>query len=169
MSMCRYFIFICVLCAVGHVHAYETEDKLTAVIIGKVAKFVTWDNFDDVSFKIAVLNNPFGELLDSTYKGKKIKNKPIEINYIDSIDKLASPQILYIPDVGHVQLDRILQAVSGKNILTISDTRGFAEREGIIQIYFAAQKIKLKINRKVSQQEHLLISSSLLKIAELVE
>ena len=169
--MIRYFFFTCLVLALSfsNVHAYETENKLIAVIIGKVSKFVTWKTSDNTTFNITILNNPFGSLLETIYKNKKIKNKSVEVNYIENIEQLSdNTQVLYIANVSHVQLALILKAVAGKNILTISDSRGFAEREGIIQISFISQKVKLKINRKISQQENLTISSSLLKIAKLV-
>ncbi len=165
----RQFVALIFILLCSNLQAYESEDKLKVVIIGKVAKYVTWQDSDGDVFKITVLNNPFGDLIDKRYSDKKINKKPVEIKYIDSIDDISTPHILYIHDVSSAQLEQILQKVSGKNILTISDSRGFADKKGIVQIYFASQKVKLKINHGVSKKENLMISSALLRIAEVVK
>ena len=46
-----------------------------------------------------------------------------------------------------------------KNILTISDLRGFAQKGGIIQIYSMSQKLKLNINLQKAQKENIKIIS----------
>jgi len=149
-------------------NAYESEDKLKVVIIAKVAQFIKWKETSQPTFIITVLNNPYGELFEKTLAGKKIKNKNIEIKYIDTIDNLQTTNLLYIPVSSNKSLAMILEKTKGKNILTVSDIRGFADKEGIMQIYFASQKVKLRINLNAAKENNLKISSSLLRIADVV-
>lgn len=162
-------LFLFVVISSNSLFAYESEDILKVVIIGKLAKFVTWQDNSPERFVITVLHNSFDDLLDTVYRDKKIHSKDIEIRYIDDIDDLNFTHILYFPQVNHDQLERILEKTSHKSILTISDTRGFAQKGGMIQVYFASQKIRLKINNSVSKKENLKISSSLLRISEIVD
>jgi len=148
--------------------SYESEDKLKAVIMGKLAKYITWDTEDSEYFVITILQNPFGDLLDKNYHDKKIKSKNVKINYINQPDELEFTHILYIPQVNQKQLEQILDKTQHKNILTISDSRGFAEKGGIVQVYFVSQKVKLKINLDLAKAENLMISSALLRIATVV-
>jgi len=150
-------------------NAYETEDKLKVVIVGKVAKYVTYKDNNLTNFTITVLNNPFGNLFDSVYYNKKIKSKPVKINYIKNIDDLNNTDILYISNVDNEELSNIIQKTNGKNILTVSDTRGFAQRGGVLQLYFVSQKLKLKINLNSAKEQSLKIKSTLLRISDVVE
>ena len=149
-------------------NAYESEDKLKVVIIAKVAKFIKWQNNSNDKFIITVLNNPYGDLFAKTLQGKKIKNKSIEIKYIENVKDLSQTNILYIPMTNTKDLNTILDKTKGKNILTISDIRGFADKKGIMQIYFASQKVKLRINLSTAKEDNLQISSSLLRIADVI-
>lgn len=154
----------------SHAYSYLSEDKIKAFIIGKAAKYVTWKNIKENTFKITIVGDAeFGSLVSDIYFGKKIKNRNVEVIHIDSIDNLNTTHVLFIPEVSYSVLKKTLQKVEGKNVLTISDSRGFAEKNGIIQIYTSSQKNKLKINYTKSKKESLKISSSLLKIAQIVE
>jgi len=148
--------------------AYESEDKLKAVIIGKVAKFVKWKDRKNDNFVITIMNNPYGQLFDEIFDGKKIQKRDVELKYIDDIDKLSDTNILYIPASNSKNLNKILEKINGKNILTISDIRGFAEKKGIVQVYFSSQKIKLKINLDIAKEDDLKISSALLRVATVI-
>lgn len=150
-------------------NAYESEDKLKVVVIAKVAKFIKWEDKGYDKFIITVLNNPYGELFNKILIGKRVKNKDIEIKYIDSIDELSQTNILYIPSSNTKSLESILDKTKGQNILTVSDIRGFADKNGIMQIYFASQRVKLRINLNIAKEDNLKISSSLLRIADVVK
>jgi len=159
-----FFIFISTF-----LHAYESEDKLKVVIIGKTAKYITCKENNLDTFVITVLRNPYGELFDEVYKDKKIKSKPVIIKYIDDINDLGESDILYIPKVSAAELSDILQHTENQNILTVSDTRGFAQKGGIIQLYFVSQRLKLKINTHSANLQNIKIKPTLLRIAEVVK
>ena len=152
-----------------NIHAYQSEDKIKGAILGKVAKFVKWDKSNDDEFVITVLGDSFGETLDKMYDSKKIKSKKIKLVYIDNIDELKFTNILYIPIPYAPQLNEIIQKTKGKNILTVSTIKGFADKKGVLQIYFISQKAKLKINLDSAKKNHLKINSSLLRIADVIK
>jgi len=150
--------------------SYQTEEKLKAVVIGKVAKYVSWKDESSSNFVITVLDNPFGNMLENIYNNKKIHTKNIKLVYINNITDLpADTKILYIPKKDSYELSMILQDISDKSILTISDIRGFAQKKGILQIYFFARKLRFKINLEVAKKNKLYIRSVLLHIAKIVK
>jgi len=150
-------------------NASSSEDKLKVMIIGKVAKYVTWKESNRDNFVITVLNNPFDDLFDKRYMRKKIHSKNVKIVSIQAIKQLTSTDILYIPKSDASRLDTILKAVKNKNILTVSDIRGFAEKKGMLQLSFVAQKIKLTINLDAVKKAKLKIRSTLLRIAKVIK
>jgi len=149
--------------------SYESEDRLKAVIVGKVAKYITFQDKSKEEFIITLYKNDSKDLFDKTYKNIKIKNKSVKINYIEDINDLKYTDILYISNVNSSKLSEILKKTDDKNILTISDTRGFAQKGGVIQLYFVSQKLKLKINTQSATQQNLKIKSTLLRVADIVK
>lgn len=164
-----YKIFLLLSLFLCNLNAYESEDKLKVIIIGKISKFISWENNTQDDFVITVLNDPFKNLFKKIYAKKKIKSKNVKIVYIDSIDDLKFTNILYIPSSELSNLQNILQKTKTKNILTVSDIRGFAEKKGSVQIYFVSQKIKLKINFDTTKRDGLKIKSTLLNIATVIQ
>jgi len=162
-------IFVFLFIFLSSLNGYESEDKLKVIIIGKVANYIKWKEKDNKQFIITVLNYPNENLFNDLLNGKKIKKKDILIKYIDNIDQLSDTDILYIPVSQASKLTNILKNTDGKNILTVSGIRGFAEKGGIVQVYFVSQKVKLKVNLDVAKRESLKISSSLLRIAKIVK
>jgi hypothetical protein len=150
-------------------NASQSEEKLKAVIMGKVAKFITWKDNTHNTFVITILDNPFNGLIDKLYESKKIKSKRVQIIHTDSINNLGFTNILYIPASRASELSDILKKTKNKNILLVSDIRGFAEKKGTLQIYFVSQKIKLKINLDTAKKENLKIKSSLLRIVSVIQ
>jgi hypothetical protein len=147
----------------------ESEDKLIVVVIGKLAKYISWNNASSDEFVITILNNPFDDLLDEIYKDRRIQKKKIQFKYISNIEELEDTHILYVSDVNYKELGKIYDNVKNKNILTISSSKGFAQKGGIVQIYFVSQKLKLKINSELAKVEQLKISSALLRISTIVK
>jgi len=149
--------------------ASKSENTLKAMIVGKVSKYISWQDNSHDNFVITVLKDPFDGKLKDMYSGKKIKSKNVKVVYIDTIDELGFTNILYIPTSEASELQNILQKIKNKNILTVSDIRGFAEKKGAMQLYFVSQKIKLKINLDISRENDLKIKSSLLRIATVIK
>jgi len=148
--------------------SYELENKLETVIIGKVAKYVEFEDIrDNKYFVITVIKPKNQKLFKTIYKDKKIHHKPVKINFIDSIDELENTNVLYIVDVTSKELSEIIQKTKNKNILTISDTRGFVQKGGILQLYFASQKIKIKLNIHSAKKHNIKIKPMLLRISNI--
>lgn len=162
------FLLLCFFVLVTSSHGYESENKLEILIISKVSKFIKWEDKPYENFLITILNNPYGNLFEETLAGKKINGKNVKLVYIDDISQLQDTNILYISQSDAKELENVLTSAQNKNIVTISGIRGFAEKDGVMQIYFVSQKAKLKINLDVAKNENLKISSSLLRISDVV-
>lgn len=148
--------------------AYEEEDKLKAIITGKIAKFISWDTSSQY-FTITIYKNQFKNYFDEIYKDYSIDSKKVKLNYIDNINSLEYPNILYIADASSQELSDIFAQIKNKKIVTISDIRGFAQKGGMIQIYEKNQKLKLRINIEVVKNENIQIKSSLLRISDITK
>ncbi len=160
--------FIILLVIITNMYAYQLEDKLKVAIVGKIAKFVQWNKPATKNFSITVLNTK-NQFFKTLLEGKRVNSKPIKVIYINNINNLKDSDILYISQNSSQNLQSIFKAIKNKNILTISDIRGFAQRGGMIQLYTKNQKLKLRINVSNVKAQNLKIKSSLLRISTLVK
>lgn len=152
--------------------AQSREYLLKAGFIEKFTHFVEWPerslNSDSI-FRIAVIGrHQFGTALNDIFKQVRVKNKPVRISYISSIEEIGNSSILIItPSVGS-KLEEMLRSIHGKNILTISETKGFGKRGVMINMFLKDQFIRYEINQKTLNLSGLKMSSLLLNSAETI-
>jgi len=150
-------------------HAYESENKLKTVIVGKIAKYISWNEYSSGNFVITVLNNEFGSMFDEVYKNRTIKDRPVKIQYITNIEDLNSSDILFISQKNLHDIDKILLKTKGLNILTVSDLRGFAQKGGSVQLYFLDRQLKIIINIDAMKVKHFRVNNRLIRVSEIVK
>ena len=161
---------VCIAFAGISAYASNEERDLKAVFIGRFANFIELPNHTRDKFLITVIDdNPFEDVLDNLYRDKLIHGKPIKIKYVTKIDQIEETDILFITLSNQKAVLEAIKYAQEHSILTISDIRGFAERGGIIQIYFVMQKTKLKINLASANLSRIKISAPLLSIAEVIQ
>jgi len=152
-----------------HAYAYESEAKLQSAIVGKIAEYVSWPGEPGDDFTITILKNRMGTHFEETYAANTIQGKPVRIIQSDDIAAVGSPEILYISERNSRQLPAILDALRNRPVLTVSDIRGFAEKGGMVQIYFTGQRMRLKINLEALEAHGLKASPYLLRVADIVK
>ena len=150
-------------------HAYESEDKLKTVIVGKIAKYISWNEHTSDYFVITVLNNQFGSMFDEVYRNRSIKNRPVKIQYITNIEDMNSSDILFISQKNLHDIDEILLKTKGLNILTVSDLRGFAQKGGSVQLYFLGRNLKIIINIDAMKEKHFRVNNRLIRVSEILK
>ena len=148
-------------------NAYESENKLKTAIIGKVAKYVTWSDETHSEFVITVLNNQYEDMFDKVYKDKKIKSKPVVIKYVESVEDINRTDILFVSQGNGDEVEQILKKIKNKEILSVSDLRGFAQRGGCLQLYFVGQKLKLKMNLESVKENEFKVDRTLLRVVDI--
>ena len=149
--------------------ASNQERDLQAVFLGRFAQFIQWPDNNKETFIITLIDeNPFDNLLDDLYKNKTIHGKPIEIHYVTQISDIKESDILFITLDSHKEVKKVIAYAQEHSILSISEKRGFAQRGGVIQLGFVAQKTHLVINYDAALKSNIKISASLLAIAQKV-
>lgn len=149
--------------------AAESEERLKAVITGKVAKYIQFSELDDPMFVITTFHTPYAHIFDKAYAGKKIHSREVVVRHINSVDELEDTDILYLSDADAETLTEIFRKLEGKKVLTISDARGFAERGGMIQYLSHRQKIKIRVNLDRLEANDLKANASFLNIVEVLK
>jgi hypothetical protein len=150
------------------------EHKIKAVFLFNFTQFVEWPISalpdDETAFVIGILGkDPFGSYLDETIRNERVKNHPLIVQRFRTVDDITTCHILYIIPTDKDQLKEILARVKSKNTLTVSDASNFAHLGGMIRLYTEDNKTRIRINVDAVKNSELIISSKLLRLADIVE
>lgn len=147
------------------------EYQVKAAFLYNFTKFVTWapDRFsnDESPIVIGVLGkNPFGEDLNSLVQHRKVNGRGFAVRTVNSEAECASVHLLFIPHGEELRLTpRNVNSIEMPGVLTIGESKQFAERGGIINFVTEADKVRFEINREAAAQASVRLSAQLLKLA----
>lgn len=151
-----------------------TEHQAKAVMLLKFLGYVKWPEraFESPTspLRIAVVGeDPFGEVLDETFKDKKFGEREIELLRFESVADLEPCHLLFAPASEATRLERILQWSKGRPVLLIGESKGFAEAGGCINFTIVDKKIAFEINKQAAKRADLELSSHILRLAKIVK
>lgn len=150
------------------------EYELKAVYLERMTRFFEWpdatgDFGADDSFVIGVLGeNPFGTRLTDLYAERTIKSKNIKVRYLSQLKEIEGCHLLFISRSMSEELPQILEVTAKKPILTVGDTKGFAEKGVLVNLFIENDKIRFEINEQGFHEAGILIDSLLLKVSKIV-
>jgi hypothetical protein len=149
------------------------EYQIKAAFLFNFTQFIEWPANTFSSTKAPIIigvlgKNPFGTHLTEIITGEEINGHPLQVQYYNNIDDLKNCNILFIPSAEAAKLDQIITGLGGRNILTVSDAPNFIRRGGMIRFLNVNNKIHFQINPEAVKEAHLVISSKLLRLAEIV-
>ncbi|HEY0554706.1 MAG TPA: YfiR family protein [Thermoanaerobaculia bacterium] len=144
------------------------EYDVKAAFLYNFTKFVDWPPaaFPDAnSLKVCVLgDDPFGRSLHSV-AGEQVGNRKLKVVQVDSLAKQAGCQVLFISRSERDRLRQILAMVKDSPVLTVGDTKGYADQGVIINFTLEGSKVRFEINPEAADRGGLRISSKLLQLA----
>ncbi len=153
--------------------ASDQEYRLKAAFLYNFGKFVEWPakSFPDARtpFTVCVIGkDPFRGALDDI-KDKSIGGRSMSVRGIAGIEDAGQCHILFISSSEKENLPSILKVIRNKSILTVGDTKSFAESGVMINLSLSDNKISLEINPIAAEQAALKISSKLLQLGRIVK
>ena len=178
------FIFLLILFAITQLQWYKisAQDNVEEYIfkrafIYKVSvRFIEWPNGSNATnkntpFIIAIIGeDPFEGKLNELENNKnlKINEKPIKVKNIHTFKEIETCDLLFISSSEKYDISKIIKETHGKPILTIGDTKGYAEKGVMIQMFIRGAYVRFNINKKEADACGIKISSYLLGKAEKV-
>jgi len=151
--------------------ASRSENEIKVAVLGKFTHFIKYKKpTGNKNFVITVFKDEsLFSLVKEEYINKQIHNKNIVVKYIADPHNIQKPDMIYIGKVSQEEQEEMIQYAQAKSLLSVSSQSGFAQRGGIIQLYFLSQKIRFKINLNAAKKSNLKISASLLSISTIVK
>jgi hypothetical protein len=171
----KLLVFIVIMaCFNGRILSQSSEYTIKAVALEKLSLFITWPanafkNSSTQEFVIGIYGQTaFKDILETVYKDKKIKDRKVKIIAISTLQEFKDCHLLYIPNINLSNLNKVLNYVEGKPILTISDSEGFAEAGCFINFYEYENKLRFEINQKRMKEAGFTIDYRLLKVSKII-
>jgi hypothetical protein len=159
--------------AVAQAPAPSREYQVKAVFLFNFAQFVEWPPavFTEESAPLAICvlgDDPFGPYLDAIVRGEQVNSRRLTVQRFHSAEEAKSCQVLFVSRSQERNLDKALAWARGMDALTVSDADDFAGRGGMIELKTEKGKIRIRINTSATKASSLVISSKLLRSAEIV-
>lgn len=123
----------------------------------------------DSPFVIGVLGrDPFGAALEKVLRGKSAGGRQFTVKRYRQLDEIGGCQLLFVSASEKDRLDRILAALAGRPVFTVSDLDEFAEHGGVARLFPAGRNIRFAVNPAAAEKAQLKLSSKLLRLATIV-
>ena len=147
-------------------------DTIKAVFLERFTRFIKWPEEvlnDKGPFVIAIAGQtPVEKKLKEVYRTRKILGLEVEIINIEE-DPIPKCHILFIGELSEGELGRLLAASTGRPVLTVSDTRGFAQKGVRINFFSMDSRLRFEINESSIRSSGLNVSYLLLKQAKIIK
>ncbi len=149
------------------------EYQVKAAFLYNFAKFVEWpqSSFSDASAPLRICvfgRDPFGQELRDLVSAKTVQGRKFEVDQVVDLQQARSCHVLFIASSEKTSMKRILEGLRGASVLTVGDTKGFAELGVMINFVLENDRVQFEVNPKAAEQAGLKISSKLLSVAKLV-
>jgi hypothetical protein len=167
-------IALALLCASGESLAQPTrvslEYAVKATYLYKLAPFVSWppNTFHALNapFEICIVgDDPFGDYLEKAIAGHSLGAHPFAVRRMEELEPDTDCQIAFIGHLSTQSLGDALAAVSGKPVLTVTDSDITNDGGSIMQFVIEHGRVRFDINTGAAARNHLAISSKLLHLA----
>jgi hypothetical protein len=149
------------------------DDRIKAEFLSNLTEFVNWPSAAyadiDAPLVIGVLgDDSIGSYLDDAVRGKHVRSRRLTVQRFRRLEDVRACQLLFVSRSEGKNLESTLSTLKRTDILTVSDADGFAARGGMIQLASDRGRIRLKINVDAARAAGLVISSKVLRSAEIV-
>ncbi|MCZ6675759.1 MAG: YfiR family protein [Candidatus Poribacteria bacterium] len=149
------------------------EYQIKAAYLYNFAKFVQWPaeafKDDTTPITIGILGeDPFSEHLDRIIKNKTAQGRQIKVRRFKGLKDLEFCHILFISESEKKRLKQILESLENLHILTVSETKGFAQSGGMVKFLRKKDTIGFEINISTAECAGLKMNSQLLSLAKIV-
>jgi hypothetical protein len=146
--------------------ASALENKVKAAYLYNFTKFVQWPSRGEGPITVCVLGaRDLGELLGEL-AARRAAGAFHVVN--DPASDMGRCQILYI-DSSVDNIPQVMRAVTGKQVLTVSDLELFTRRGGVVGLFSERGKLRFEINVTTARDANIKISAKLLELSKVVE
>lgn len=152
-------------CASHAVANNLAEYRVKAGFLANFAAFTEWPADMGNTLNLCVYGpDPFGEDLD-TLQGRSIGERSIVVRRVASVDVLGNCQVVFISRPVIDNLQRVLDTLAGKPVLTVADSPGVMRQGVMLNMGTKQNRVTFEANLGAARGNRLNLSSKLLNLA----
>ena len=146
-----------------------SETAVKAAFIPKFARYVSWPSGvapgPRQPFNLCIIGrDPFGATLDRAAQSELIEGRGVAVRRLPSANDASSCHLAFVQGGSPSETARLLLALRGHSILTITDSRAGPQR-GMIHFTLSGGRVRFFIDEAEAAERRLSISSRLLALA----
>ncbi len=149
------------------------KQAVLAVLTLNVARFTHWPehsfNNAKASLNLCVFGDNVVQQSFENIDNRAVNNKTIHIINLSRLRNLKQCHVLYLGELERKKLSPLFMELINQPILTIGENMEFLQAGGMVGLEKINGKIQLSINLPMIKQSKLVISSRLLKLANIVD
>lgn len=145
--------------------------ELTAAFLYNFARFTVWPATapnGPLTFCVAD-DDAVATALEAAINGRQIDARPLRLARAKPDEALQFCHVLYAAGLDTRQARQLLERLRGSSTFAVSDFNQFARLGGVADLYLEDGKLRFAINLAAGQRARLTISSTLLRLARIVE
>ncbi|MEM7308098.1 MAG: YfiR family protein [Planctomycetota bacterium] len=151
----------------------QKEYQLKAAYLYNFANFVEWPaaRFEKANSPIVigvVGEDPFGPILERTFRDKKVGKRGFEFRRFKSVKELAPCHMLFVSRSEKRDFAAIVEHCRPRSILTVTDGDGFMGRGAVINFFIEKKIIRFEVQTDEAKRFKLSVSAKLLQLARVV-
>ena len=148
------------------------EYAVKSVFLYNFCHFIDWPQAafagpDDPLIIGVVGDDPFGNLLAEAVRGESYRTHPIKVEHYRNAKDIRKCHMLFVPRSEMAHLDQILAAISVEGVVTVGETDDFLDRGGMITLPTDRNRVRLRMSPSALRAANLIVSSKLLRVADL--
>lgn len=149
------------------------EYRIKAVFLLNFTQFVEWPEEAFAGkgepFRIGILGqDPFGDFLERVLEGETAGGRPLIVRRLRDAEEALECQMVFVSRSEKGRTQEILEALKGRNILTVGDSPGFLRGGGVIRFERVGNRVHFRVNPSAAEGRGLSISAKMLRLATLV-
>ena len=145
------------------------EQAVKAAFLPKFARYIVWPAAArpgaGAALQLCLIGpDPFGPLIDKAVAGQQIDQNPIQVRRVGPGGSTSGCHIAFVRGATDAATRRILDALAGTSVLTVTDARDGAAR-GMIHFAVNNGRVSFHVDDAAAARSRLGISSRLLALA----
>lgn len=152
-------------CASSAAAETSAEYRVKAAFLFNFIAFTEWPDEVGSTLNLCVYGpDPFGMELDRL-QGRTTAGRSLAVSRVNSVDDLGNCQAVFIARPVIDNLQRVLDTVNGKPVLTVADSAGAMHQGVALNMGTRQARVTIEANLVAARANRLNISSKLLKLA----
>jgi hypothetical protein len=169
LSACTITSLLCSLCIIAPQHSFgqTTNHKAYAIFLYSFTRYIEWPTEPREDFKITIVGKSkiAAELLP-LMQNKTVAGKKITIHQVNTPEEVGHTQLIYLSDHKSSDLAKVLEQISGKATLVVTERDGLVKRgAGISFIVYDDNSLHFELNDKAFMAYNLKVANELKNLA----